>query len=142
MTRNKTCVRSFIGLLTIMFFVFILSAAIAEEKENKKTEPASEEKSAGLSGIKVGKDPDGAERPLTKAEENKLNAELKKTLSKYSKHSPKQKEDGSFSLVIAPHSMHATVAHTGPDGKIHYNCTDADGHVNTNPETKEELPEE
>ena len=92
--------------------------------------------------MKVGNDPDGGLRPPTKAEENKLNAELKKTLDKYSKHSPKQKQDGSLSLVVAPHGIHASVGHIGPDGKVHMNCSDIVNHLPTNVETKEELPEE
>jgi hypothetical protein len=139
MTRNNTGVVSTIGLLTMVFFVFFLAAAIAEDKENTKKEP--EKTSSGVSGMKVGKDPDGATRPPTKAEENKLNAELKKTLDKYSKHSPKQQQDGSLSLVVAPHRIHASVAHVGPDGKVHMNCSDGN-HVQTNIQTKEELPEE
>ena len=140
---QKTSVRFYIGLLTMMLCVFVISAAIAEQKENEKTEPVAEEKeSTGAFGMKAGKDSDGAIRPPNPSEENKLNAELKKTLNKYSKHNPKQEPNGAVSLVVAPHRMSATVAHIGPDGKVHMNCIDAAGHATANPQTKEELPEE
>ena len=142
MAQNNTGVVSSIGLLTLVFFVFFISAAIAEDKENTKKEPVSKNTSSGVSGMKAGVDPDGGIRPPTRAEENKLNAEMKKTLDKYSKHSPKQKQDGSLSLVVAPHRIHASVAHIGPDGKVHMNCSDNLDHLQTQIETKEELPEE
>lgn len=142
MAQNNAGVVPIIGLMTMVFFVFFISAAIAEDPEKTKKEPVSEKTSSGLSGVKVGNDPDGGLRPPTKAEENKLNAELKKTLNKYSKHSAKQKEDGTISLVVAPHSIHASVAHVGPDGKVHLNCSDDINHVQANVETTEELAEE
>ncbi|MGH9856745.1 MAG: post-PEP-CTERM-1 domain-containing protein [Acidobacteriota bacterium] len=138
MAQNKSRVVSMIGLLTMVFFVFFLGAALAEDEKNTKKEPVSKKASSGPSAMKIGKDPDGATRPPTRAEENKLNAELKKTLNKYSKHSPKQKQDGTLTLVVAPHRIHASTAHVGPDGKVHLNCSDAANHL----QTKEELPEE
>lgn len=146
MTQNNTGV-VFIGLLTMVFFIFFVSTAFVEEKVKKNTKPknnvsTTEKSSASLPAMKVGKDADGSVRPPTRAEENKLNAELKKTLDKYQKHSPKQNPDGSLSLVVAPHHMNVTVAHIGPDGKVHLNCSDESGHIKTNVQTKEELPEE
>ena len=140
MTQNSTRVVSIIGLLTMVFFVFFISATLAEDKENAKKEPVTEKTTSGVSGMKVGNDPDGATRPPTRAEENKLNAELKKALAKYSKHNPKQQQDGSISLVVAPHRIHASVAHVGPDGKVHTNCSNHLNELNVKP--KEELPEE
>jgi hypothetical protein len=137
MAQNKSRVVSMTGLLTMVFFVFFLAAAFAEDQENTKKEP-SKKASSGPSAMKTAKDPDGATRPPTRAEENKLNAELKKTLNKYSKHSPKQKQDGTLTLVVAPHRIHASTAHVGPDGKVHLNCSDAANHL----PNKAELPEE
>ena len=142
MTQNNTGVFSIVGLLTMAFFVFFISAAIAGDKENIKKEPVTAKASSGTSAMKVAKDPDGAIRPPTRAEENKLNAELKKTLDKYSKHGPKQKQDGTLSLVVAPHSIHASVAHVGQDGKVHLNCSDDVNHLQTNVQATEELAEE
>lgn len=140
MTQNKIGVVSLIGLLTIVFVVFFVSTAFVEEKKNTKTTPKSA--TAGFSAMKVAKDADGTLRRPTQAEENKLNAELKKTLDKYSKHSPKKNTDGSISLVVAPFNLNAAVAHVGPDGKLHVNCSDQSGHVKTNIQAKEELPKE
>ncbi len=139
MTQNKRSVVSF--LLTMVFFVFSVTASFAEEKKSSKT-PTNKKSSAGVSAMKAGKDDDGAVRPPTPAEENKLNAELKKTLNKYSKHNPKQNVDGSISLVVAPFLMHAAVANNGPDGKLHLNCTDDSSHIKINAQQKVELPEE
>lgn len=141
MAQNKFGVVSLIGLLTVMFFVFLVSTAFVEEK-NTKTKPVSKNSSAGTSAMKVGQDPDGSVRLPTRAEENKLNAELKKTLDKYPKHNAKLRSDGSTSLVIAPHRFHASVAHVGPDGKLHLNCSDDQAHVELSVQPKEELAEE
>ena len=142
MAQNKFGVVSLIGLLTVMFLVFLVSTAFVEEKNNTKTKPVSQNSSAGMSAMKVGKDSDGSLRPPTTAEENKLNAELKKTLDKYPKHNPKQSSDGSISLVVAPHRIHAAVAHVGPDGKLHLNCSDDQAHVDLSVQPKEELAKE
>jgi hypothetical protein len=142
MAQNKFSIVPLIGLLTVMFFIFLVSTAFVEEKNNTKTKPGSENSSAGMSAMKVGKDSDGSLRMPTHAEENKLNAELKKTMDKYPKHSPEHRPDGSISLVVAPHRIHAAVAHVGPDGKLHLNCSDDQAHVKLSVQPKQELAEE
>ena len=141
MTRSRKGVVSLIGLMTVLFFVLLLSTAFVEEKKNAINN--EEEKNASdISAMKVGKDPDGGLRRPTPAEEKKLNAEMQKTLAKYPKHNAKQKADGSISLVVAPHAFNAMVAHKAADGTIHLNCTDQDGHAAATPQMKDEMPEE
>ena len=136
MTRSTPGVVSLIGLMTVLFFVFLISTAFVQEEKNTK----EKESPANSSAMKAGKDPDGSIRRPTPAEEKKLNAELQKTLAKYPKQNAKQKADGSLSLVVAPHSFHAAVAHKGADGKVHLNCSDEAGHETTQvaPEKKSE----
>lgn len=134
MTQFRKGVVPLIGLMTVLFFVFLLSTAFVEEEKDTN----KENESADVSAMKVAKDKDGALRPLTPAEEKKLNAEMQKALAKYPKHNAKQKDDGTISLVVAPHTFNAVVAHKGPDGKIHLNCSDETVHT----QAEEELPEE
>ena len=121
-----------IGLALVLVLVFLVTPGLVEEagKSNPKRKitqtrntDGSTTSKAGLAASKIGIDPDGAVRPITPAEERKLNAEFLKTLSHYQRHQPKQRADGSLSLVIAPYSLNASVAHRTADGKIEVGCT-------------------
>jgi hypothetical protein len=120
-----------VSLALAIALVFLVIPSLAKaEKSNPKSKAAHEKNAGadkaatlGLSTSKVGIDPDGAIRPVTPAEEKKLRAEFLKTLSHYHKQSPIHNADGSVSLVIAPYSLSASVAHRDADGKIKVDCT-------------------
>ena len=134
----KRFTKGVVSLIGLMFFAFLLSTAFVEDAKETKTDKPS----TNASAMKAGKNNDGSLRRTTNAEDKKLDAELQKTLSKYPKHTAKKKDDGSLALVVAPHSMNASVAHKGPDGKLHLNCSDAAAHTATKAQTTEELSEE
>jgi len=131
MVEYRTKPIKVVGLAVALAFVFLVTSGMVNaEKSDPKSKTTDEkngytEKTAtlGLSTSKAGIDPDGGIRPVTPAEEKKLNAEFLKTLSHYHKQSPKYKADGSVSLVIAPYSLSASVAHRTADGKIEVDCT-------------------
>jgi len=135
------------SLAVVLILTLFLSPAFAEdssrdEEKSKSTSTTEQKMTNTLPSVKVGKDPDGAVRPTTPSEENKLNAELKKTLSKYPPHSAKQHPDGSISLVIAPHNLGVAIATVGPDGTVNVQCSDADHDALKTTTHKHELPEE
>lgn len=122
-----------IGLTLIPLLAFFITPSLVKGAEKSKEKPAAAEspdtdavKAAKIttSASKTGANPDGTLRPVTPAEEKKLNAALLKTLSHYQKHQPEKKADGSLSLVVAPFSLSAVVAERTSDGKIVIGCTD------------------
>jgi hypothetical protein len=137
----------FMLILTLLITPTFVIAA--DEKNDSKTKPNAKNKkpTSTVSASKVAKDPDGALRKTTPAEERKLNEELQKTLAKYPKRAAKKKADGSTSLVIAPHAISVSTAHREPDGTIKLNCSqhhEKSGKipVKTAKSNTEELPEE
>lgn len=147
MRHLRNSVKSIAGLAIVLLFTFFLSPAFVqdgnqEEKKSKSTSPEEQTTTSALPSVKVGKDPDGAVRPTTPAEENKLNAELKKTLAKYPAHSAKVNPDGSISLVVAPHYLGVAIATVSADGTLKVNCSEADHDSHKTATHKHQLPEE
>jgi hypothetical protein len=120
--------RKVLGLSLILIVAFLVTPGLV--KAAGKPEPKSKSKQTSdadvgntTSASKTGTAPDGTLRPVTPAEEKKLQAEILKTLSHYRKHQPKKNADGSLSLVVAPFSLSASVAERTADGKIKIDCT-------------------
>ena len=120
------------GLAIALVLTFLVTPGLVKDagqpnRKSKATQTnntdASKKAKEGLAASKIGIDRDGAIRPVSPAEEKKLNAEFLKALSRYRKHQPKKNADGSISLVLAPYSLSASVAHRTSDGKIEVDCT-------------------
>jgi len=126
MIKYRSKMISVVVVAVIFVLAFLATPALVKDadKSDAKTKSAQTKKadSSSLVASKVHGDPDGGTRPVTPAEEKKLNAEIQKTLSHYQQHQVKQRPDGSLSLVIAPFSMIATVAHVTKDGKLEIDC--------------------
>lgn len=122
-----------VGLAIVLVLAFLATPALVKDadkpdtkmnsSQTKKANSVSKDQKESLAASKVGGEPDGGTRPVTPAEEKKLNAEIKKTLSHYQQHQVKQKADGSLSLVVAPFSLSTAVAHVTKDGKLEIDCS-------------------
>lgn len=127
--------------LPLIAAALVLTAGVAVATEEPKSTPtpapeatapapAAQPSGDGLAGAKVGIDPKTGElRGLTAAEDAELEAQMKAFWAQFSgvPHTVKSdKRNKRKSYVVAPTHMRATMARIGPDGKVVYDCFDAD----------------
>jgi hypothetical protein len=113
----------FLSSVTILTLTFG-SFAMAEQSAAKASKPAKKEekKSFAVSKTGIGPETDNL-RPLTKAEEKSLAAQIQETLKNYPEYAVTKRADGTSVKVVAPHFLDFTVVRKGPDGKLVFGCS-------------------